>query len=292
MGTERRTLPALALTLNAFTWGVSWWPFRELQARGLHPLWATVLIYALALGAITLWRREAWGQLLRAPVLWVLVLASGTTNAAFNWGVTVGDVVRVVLLFYLMPLWAVLLARMLLHEPFTRAALLRVAMALAGAVVVLWPPEGLQGGLPLPRTLPEWLGVLGGFTFALNNVMLRREAQQPEAARALAMFGGGCLVALGLATALSAQGQIQPLPAPALGWMLGALAMGGAFLMGNLALQYGASRLPANVTAVVMITEVLFASVSAVLLGAGQLTPQLLLGGLLIVSASLLAARG
>jgi positive regulator of sigma E activity len=29
-------------------------------------------------------------------------------------GVTIGDVVRVVLLFYLMPLWAVLLARVLL----------------------------------------------------------------------------------------------------------------------------------------------------------------------------------
>ena len=48
-----RALPALALTLNAFTWGVSWWPFRQLQAAGLHPLWATVLIYLLAVVAIT-----------------------------------------------------------------------------------------------------------------------------------------------------------------------------------------------------------------------------------------------
>ena len=28
--------PALALVLNAFTWGVSWWPFRQLEARGLR----------------------------------------------------------------------------------------------------------------------------------------------------------------------------------------------------------------------------------------------------------------
>ena len=41
------------------------------------------------------------------------MLAAGTTNATFNWAVTLGDVVRVVLLFYLMPLWAVLLARLL-----------------------------------------------------------------------------------------------------------------------------------------------------------------------------------
>ena len=287
----QRALPALALTLNAFTWGVSWWPFRQLQERGLHPLWATALIYLVAVLVITLWRREAWGQLWRARTLWLLVLASGTTNAAFNWGVTVGDVVRVVLLFYLMPLWAVLLARLLLKEALTAMALLRVAIALVGAVIVLWPEEGLQGGLPLPRTLPEWLGVLGGFTFALNNVMLRREAHQPEAARALAMFLGGAVVSGVLVTVLSLQGTAAWPPAPAPGWVLGALALAAAFLAGNLALQYGASRLPANVTAVVMITEVLFASASAVLLGAGVVTTKLLLGGALIVGASLLAAR-
>ena len=179
-------------SINAFVWGVSWWPLRQLQARGLHPLWATVLIYALAVVVITLWRRGAWAQLLRTPALWVLVLAAGTTNATFNWAVTIGDVVRVVLLFYLMPLWAVLLARLLLREPLTAGAGLRVALALAGAAIVL-QPDG--GGWPLPRTLAEWLGVVGGFSFALNNVMLRREAHRPEAARALAMFLGGALVA-------------------------------------------------------------------------------------------------
>ena len=67
--------------------------------------------------------------------------------------------------------------------------------------------------------------------------------------------------------------------------------MAAAFLAGNMALQYGAARLPANVTAVVMISEVLFASGSAVALGAGTLTAQLLLGGALIVGATLLSAR-
>ncbi len=42
-------LSILALVLNALVWGVSWWPFRQLHAAGLHPLWATALMYALAL---------------------------------------------------------------------------------------------------------------------------------------------------------------------------------------------------------------------------------------------------
>ena len=286
---QAAALAALALTFNAFTWGVSWWPFRALESRGLHALWATVLIYGLAVTVISIARPAAWRELLRTPSLWVLVLASGTTNATFNWAVTMGDVVRVVLLFYLMPLWAVLLARWLLGERLTALAGWRVALALAGAAIVLWPPDG--DGLPLPRTLPEWLGVLGGFTFALNNVMLRRESGRSAAARALAMFTGGTLVAGTLVVSMAFNGLAPWLPAPAWGWGLGALGLALWFLLGNLALQYGASRLPANATAVIMISEVLFASVSAVALGAGTLSPTLLLGGACIVAAALLAAR-
>lgn len=279
--------PALALTFNAFVWGVSWWPFRQLEARGLHPLWATALIYALAVAAITLMRPIAWRQLAREPWLWLLVAAAGTTNAAFNWGVTVGDVVRVVLLFYLMPLWAVLLARWVLHERLTRAALLRVALALGGAAVVLWPE---QGGLPLPRTLADGLGLVGGFSFALNNVMLRHQQHQPQAARALAMFVGGMVVAALIATVLSVHGQASWPPRAGPTWLIGLLALAVLFLAGNFSLQYGAARLPANATAVIMLTEVVFAAGSALALGGGVLTPRLAVGGGLIVIAAFSAA--
>jgi drug/metabolite transporter (DMT)-like permease len=282
-------LSAAALMFNAFVWGVSWWPLRQLEAVGLHPLAATALIYVLAVAAISWWRPGAWSELARHPALWVLVLASGSTNAAFNWAVTIGDVVRVVLLFYLMPLWAVLLARLLLNEPLTPLSLARVALALGGALVILWPADG--PGLPLPRTLPEALGVLGGFSFALNNVMLRREAARSEGARALAMFVGGVGVAASLCLVLALRGTVPGLPALAPGWIAGTVTLAALFLASNLALQFGAARLPANATAVIMLTEVLFASASALLLGAGSLDARLALGGTAIVAAALLAAR-
>jgi drug/metabolite transporter (DMT)-like permease len=288
----RSLFPILALMFNALVWGTSWWPFRGLESRGLHPLWATVFVYALAVATIGVLRPRAFGQLVRTPALWVLMAASGITNAAFNWGVVIGDVVRVVLLFYLMPLWTVLLARALLHEPLTRAAGLRIVMALAGALIVLWP-EGRAFGwdaFPVPRALPDWLGLVGGFSFALNNVMLRREAARPEEGRALAMFVGGVLVAGTLASVLATPGAVPWPPGIAPGWLAIASALAVLFLASNLALQFGAARLPANVTSVVMLSEVVFASISALALGGGRLTLPLVAGGGLIVAAALQAA--
>jgi drug/metabolite transporter (DMT)-like permease len=286
MHARDRWAPALALVANAFVWGVSWWPLRRLEAAGVHPLWATACVFAAATAVIALARPRALLQLAAAPALWVLVLASGATNAAFNWGVVIGDVVRVVLLFYLMPLWAVLLARLVLHEPVTRAAVVRIALALAGAAIVLTPPGG---GLPLPASLGDALGVAGGFAFALNNVMLRREARRPAGARALAMFVGGMAVSAVLAAALTAQGRVAAPPPELAAWLPLAAAFGVAILASNLALQYGAARLPANVTSVIMLTELLFASLSAAWLGGSTFTPQLLAGGALILLAALLA---
>ncbi|WP_157270776.1 DMT family transporter [Azohydromonas aeria] len=281
-------LPALALVFNAFVWGVSWWPFRLLQAQGLHPLWATALIYVLAVAVFAVGRPGALAVLARTPALWLLMASSGTTNAAFNWGAATGDVVRVVLLFYLMPLWSLLLARLLLHERLDAGAALRMALAVAGAATVLWP-EG--GGLPLPRDGAEGLGLLGGFTFALSTVLLKRQAHQSPAARGLAMFVGGALVAGTLAALLTAAGRapVPVLPPP--GWSAAALAFALCFIAANLALQYGAARLPAHTTALILLSEIVFASVSAFALGAGHFTPGLLAGGALIVSAVVLAAR-
>ena len=61
-------------------------------------------------------------------------------------------------------------------------------------------------------------------------------------------------------------------------------------MLGNWALQFGAARLAAGTTALVMLSEVMFASVSSALLGASTLSTRTVLGGALILLASLLAA--
>ncbi|MDB5890802.1 MAG: family transporter [Polaromonas sp.] len=279
-------LPAGALVLNAFVWGVSWWPLRELQGHGLHPLWTTALVYAVVVSCISLFRPGAWRSLAAHPQLWFLAAAAGFTNVGFNWAVTVGDVVRVVLLFYLMPAWSVLVAWVMLGERPRPASLLRLVLAMAGVLVVLKAPDSPW---PVPQGSADWLAIMGGFSFAVTNAALRKYRDTPSEARMLAMFAGSG--AMAASAALLGMSQLA-LPAPALA-MAGLPVVVGlalAFMASNMALQYGASRLAVSTTAIVMLTEILFASVSSALAGASELSLRTLAGGSLIVLAALLAA--
>lgn len=282
--TSRPALPALALLFNATVWGLVWLPFKALQQLGLHPLWATALIYLAALAGLLLWRPRSLRHLVRQPHLLGLAVAAGLTNVCFNWAITTGDVVRVTLLFYMMPVWSIALAWPLLGERPTPMALLRVALALAGVLLVLQRPGSPW---PLPRELADFLALAGGFCFAVTNILVRRWRDTPEEGRVLAMFLGGLAVATALALG-GAGGAWPGLQAQWLAWVLG---VGAAFVAGNLALQYGAARLRAAVTALVMLTEVLIATVSSSLLGAAHPTPAVWLGGALIVLAAALAVR-
>ncbi len=290
--TTRPVLAVLALALNALVWGLSWWPLHQLHAHGLHPLWATAAVFALATLVLCFISPQGWRHFKQYPQLWWLMAASGLTNIGFNWAVTTGDVVRVVLLFYLMPTWALLLAWWMLGERPTRGALIRLSLALLGVVLVLKTPESPW---PLPQDLPDVLALLAGFTFALTNIWLLRLQHTPESSRMVAMFGGGALMATVCAAVATFAGVIPAVEDSTMQtlatWAPYVSGLSFAFLISNFTLQYGAARLSAHTTAMVMMSEVVLASVSSVALGASTLSWRIGLGGGMIVLAALLASQ-
>ena len=277
---------ALGALTNATVWGLAWYPLKWLDAHGIASLWATWFVFAGCTTAVLVARPSAarllWRH--RASLGW-LVFASGMTNACFNTALATGDVVRAVLLFYLMPMWVVFLARWLLAERVTPAAVGRMLCALAGAALVLG--EG-RLRLPWPETSADVLAIAAGFFFGLNNVLLRRHAATPDAARALAMFLGAVLIAPLVIGALALAGRAPHFAPEGVAWV-GVAVFTTMVLIGNLALQYGAARLPANVLSVLMLAEILVATGSSWAAGAARLGAGTWLGGACIVAASLLA---
>lgn len=281
-------MPVFAILFNALVWGLSWLPFRQLGALNWHPLWSTATAYVLIILGVSLWRSSTLRGALSEPRLWALALAAGLTNAGFNWGVTQGDVLRVVLLFYLMPVWMMLLAWLVLNERPTRAAVARTALALAGVALVLKTPGSAW---PVPASLADWLGLGAGLGFALTNIALRRASHAPGEWRAMAMFIG-CAAVSGTGVLVgSVFGAVTPPPISAgLQWLPWIALLVVGFSVANVALQYGAVRLAAATVSILLLSEVLFATASSVAAGVAQLTPRVAAGGVLLMSAALWAA--
>ena len=164
-------LPALAVAFAAVMWGLWWIPVRWLGERGLHGDWPSLALFgvtAALLAPLAITRRarlRAGGaDLMLSGVLF------GVMMVLWNHAVLIGEVVRVVLLFYLAPVWATLLAVTVLRETVGVWRFLSVALGLSGAVVVL----GFEQGWPLPRSTADWLGLLSGLLFALSATLARR----------------------------------------------------------------------------------------------------------------------
>ena len=287
-------LPILAIALNAMLWGLSWWPLHQLRDRGVHGLWATFPSYMLTVAVVLLWRPRTVVELAGNRWLWLLMVVSGITNACFNWAISTGDVVRVVLLLYLMPVWSVLLTWGLSGERPGLFTLLRIALALVGVMLVLQPAENAwnQLVLPLPRSLPDVLALISGFAFACSNVLLNRLGKITAPPKILAMFSG-CMLLGGLLAVSMWQAGVGGVPGlpHAGGWMAIVALVSLQLMICNIFLQYGAPRMSANTLALLMSLEVLFAAVSAAALGAGSLGGRVLAGGALVVGAALLEAH-
>jgi len=116
---KKNVFPIAALLTGAAIWGLLWYPYRLLEQAGVSGQAATAITYfvALLLGLAVFWKSLRTPQLFGKELylLFWIGLFVGWTNLAYVLGVIHGEVVRVLLLFYLAPLWTILFARFLLH---------------------------------------------------------------------------------------------------------------------------------------------------------------------------------
>jgi drug/metabolite transporter (DMT)-like permease len=281
-----RSAPTWALLFGAALWGVVWYPYRLLAAAGLDGVWATLFTYGIALAlGVALFPREARRLWPLPPLAVVMGLAIGWSNLAYVVGVLQGEVMRVLLLFYLAPLWTVPLAWIFLRERLDVAGAVIMALAFAGAMVMLWKP---RLGAPWPEARAEWLGLVAGFLFALGNVLIRRLDTMSDSGKSIVIWAGVALAALVHIPMASPPAQAWSAVATSQGWIVPAI--GAVLVAMSLALQYGLARMPANRAIVILLFELVVAAIASYLLAGERLRPQDLAGALFIVGATVAAA--
>ncbi len=286
--TKHPALATFGLLFGAVAWGIIWYPYRLLEQAGVSGIVASAATYAvaLALGASLFGR--SWRQALAHPMTMLpLMLAAGWTNLSYVLAVIDGEVMRVLLLFYLSPLWTLLLARLLLDEPTGRRGLLVIMLSMGGAFVMLWRPAL---GLPLPQNSAEWLGFSAGLSFALTNVLTRRATHLTLEAKSFAIWSGAVLLSMLLMPFDNAALPHVSLITAA-DWHL-ILMVGGILMVTTVLVQYGLTHMRVTRASVIFLFELVVASISSYWLAGEVLTAHEWVGGTMIVAATFFAPSG
>lgn len=282
---ENRLLPVLSLLFTATLWGVVWYPLRLLEEQGLMGAWSALVSYGAAL-ALFLWVfvRDLSALKENALPLLLMGLSAGWCNVAFIMAVLDGNVVRVLLLFYLSPFWAVCLGWFMLGEKPDARSLEVFVIAVTGALVMLWNEDV---GMPWPKDHADWLAVSAGFAFALSNVFVRRTQQVSVLLKSVSSWSGNVIVALAWIVVSGAG--VPDVALPVFGWAV-LLGLAG-FLVMTLTVLYGVTRMPVHRSAVILLFELVAGAVSSQLLTEEVVLVREWIGGSMIILAAWLAAR-
>jgi drug/metabolite transporter (DMT)-like permease len=276
--------PVAALLAGSSMWGVVWYPMRVLEAHGLAGPWLTAYVYGAAtLGGLFLARGELRWIGRRPWLLLGLGLSAGWTNLAFVLAILDGNIMRVLLLFYLSPVWAVVLGWWVLKEKVSTGSIAVLIIALLGAALMLWRSGS---GLPLPRDPTDWLALSSGFAFAVSNLFVRYGSEIPVSLKSLSAWIGVVVLAT---LVVGIQGIAVPSVTTRL--VLGVLALGwfGTVVM-TMLVQYGVSHMPVHRSAIILLFELVAGAISQQLLTNETMSALEWGGGVLVVAAALLSA--
>lgn len=279
----RIRLAVLVLLAASVLWGISWWPLKTLAAAGVSGLPQILVAYgsvALLLVPILFIQFARWRS--EARLMLLIFFLGGIANLAFAYSLINGEVVRVMVLFYLLPIWSVLGGKFFLGERIDAQRALAVALALVGAFLILGGPTVLAA----PPSWLDALAILAGFAFAMNNLCFRAAQIAPVPSKVAAMFVGCALFA---ALLIGIGVQSMPTGIADSVWF-GTLALGLLLLIATAGSQWGVTHLEAGRASILIILELITAVITAAWWAGETMAPLEWFGGALILTAALLEA--
>ena len=265
-------------------WGLFWIPLRELEDAGFQGLWITVvyfLIPALCLIPVTIWR---WKYVKRGGFqLQLTAIISGGALLLYSTSIVYTDVVRAILLFYLTPVWGIILGRIFLGDKISTPRIIAMILAIIGMLTIF----GLGAKFPLPQNLGDWLGLCSGFMWAIAMVLINKNKNHSTIELTVGFFQWSLILSLFAAVLLSP----DSLPSfdkivPVIPLMLTFMVL--LILPGTYASLWGPKYLNPGVVGLLFMTEIVVGAISVAILAGEPFGIREITGVLFIAGASML----
>lgn len=220
----------------------------------------------------------SWKNSIRLMLL--IALTGGIANASFQTAIYHGDVVRVMILFYMLPVWSVIGGRVFLKEKIDLVRMIAISLCLSGAYIILDIWNTSWQGI----TWIDILSMASGMGLAATNILFRFTPNVPVLSKVAVMFFG-CTTLIGISFMLSTSTATLPgnFAAPL------AILYGVVWLVSiTIGTQWAVTQMEAGRSSIIIVMELVVAVVSLALITHTELKLYEIIGGLMVISAAIL----
>ena len=209
-------------------------------------------------------------------------MLAGVSLVCYAGALIFTEVVRATLFFYLTPIWSTVLARIVLGEPITVPRWATIGFGLLGLLIIVRADTGMSGDL----SAGDWMGIAGGLIWAAAAVVMKSDDDGNGIDFTLSYFAWGSVAALLLLIVpLDGTGAVPDWETmrSVLLWMVPVallLVIPPAF-----AIMWGATVLSPGLIAILFMTEISAAAVTAAI-RAGEPFGFRELSGVILISAA------
>ncbi len=277
-----QVLPSLGVMLAGSLWGFLWYPLGEFERLGLGVGLSSSIFYAAtalcALPGLILNGEQR--MLAHAPLSLAIM---GVAFTLYTFALLLTHPFNTILLFYLTPVWSILLGKALYGE---RIGIIRAVVIISGFIGITLVLGATS--LPIPGNLGDWVALSSGALWAFGTSLSSRENGHHSWARLMQFSIAGLVSTWLLALALSGLApKVLAASSDASTILLAAVVGLALFALPNVLVIWATSRLSSARVGVLLMMEVVVGTTAISLLSSQSLAPLQIVGAVLIVAAGI-----
>ena len=274
----------LACLYAGSVWGLFWIPLRGLDATGMHSLWVTVVYFGVPFILLIPVMAFRFREILAGGgPLQLTAALSALAITLYSISINFTDVIRVMLLFYLTPIWSALLARAVLGEVITPLRMIAMVLAVTGMLTIF----GLGATFPLPGNIGDWMALIAGMIWAVAAVRLNRDSHLPSVDMTVIFIQWALIYSIvAVVMVAPGSGPDRAMLTGVLPWLVPVIMI--MIIPGTFASLWGPKHLSPVLVGLLFMSEIVVGAISASIFSGDPFGWREVIGITLIASASLI----
>ena len=164
-----KSYPNLTVIVSCLFWGTYWIPLRSIDSVNSGSVWPLFLSFLLlALILVKPLIKSITNIFINKNYFFLVgCFFAALGISLYSESLLRGEIAKVVVLFYLCPIWGTIFARFILNHPFTLKRIFSIILGIIGLEIII----GFEKGIILPATTVEWIALLAGLMWAMSLIL-------------------------------------------------------------------------------------------------------------------------